>query len=87
MLVGNARNKSSGTQANFAREAFMTIRIITLVTGLLLAAGTIQAADWTYWRGPEQNGISREKGLVDVWSLGYPVVGSLHQHPYSRGSS
>ncbi|MEX2288001.1 MAG: PQQ-binding-like beta-propeller repeat protein [Planctomycetaceae bacterium] len=24
--------------------------------------------DWPYWRGPEMNGISREKGLVDSWS-------------------
>jgi outer membrane protein assembly factor BamB len=23
--------------------------------------------DWTYWRGPEQNGISRETGLPDKW--------------------
>jgi len=23
--------------------------------------------DWPMWRGPEQNGISREKGLVDRW--------------------
>lgn len=24
--------------------------------------------DWPHWRGPEQNGISREVGLVDSWS-------------------
>jgi outer membrane protein assembly factor BamB len=24
--------------------------------------------DWPYWRGPELNGTSREKGLVDSWS-------------------
>lgn len=24
--------------------------------------------DWAYWRGPEMNGISREKGLPDKWS-------------------
>jgi outer membrane protein assembly factor BamB len=23
--------------------------------------------DWPHWRGPEQNGISRETGLVDTW--------------------
>ncbi|MBM4003359.1 MAG: serine/threonine protein kinase [Planctomycetes bacterium] len=23
--------------------------------------------DWTYWRGPEQNGISRETGIADKW--------------------
>lgn len=25
--------------------------------------------DWPNWRGPEQNGISRETGLIDNWSL------------------
>ncbi|MEX0820226.1 MAG: PQQ-binding-like beta-propeller repeat protein [Pirellulaceae bacterium] len=35
-----------------------------------LAAGSIAVAeadplDWTYWRGPELNGVSRETGLVD----------------------
>lgn len=24
--------------------------------------------DWPHWRGPEMNGISREKGLVDSWN-------------------
>lgn len=24
--------------------------------------------DWPFWRGPEQNGISRETGLVESWS-------------------
>lgn len=24
--------------------------------------------DWPYWRGPEMNGISREKGLPDTWT-------------------
>src|SRR4051812_35721095 len=24
--------------------------------------------DWPYWRGPEMNGVSREKGLIDRWS-------------------
>jgi outer membrane protein assembly factor BamB len=24
--------------------------------------------DWPYWRGPEMNGISREKGLPDSWT-------------------
>ncbi len=40
-----------------------------VVTGLLLAANGLQAEDWPHWRGPEQNGISRETGLVDTWSL------------------
>jgi outer membrane protein assembly factor BamB len=26
------------------------------------------AADWAHWRGPEQNGVSREKDLPEKWS-------------------
>ena len=26
------------------------------------------AGDWTHWRGPEQNGVSRELNLVDDWN-------------------
>lgn len=28
----------------------------------------IDPLDWPHWRGPEMNGISREKGLVSTWS-------------------
>lgn len=35
----------------------------------LLLAGTLSAGDWPYWRGPETNGISREKNLIDDWDL------------------
>ncbi len=43
---------------------------IPLLIGILLASGAVaNAGDWTHWRGPEQNGVSREKGLVDDWSL------------------
>jgi outer membrane protein assembly factor BamB len=30
------------------------------------------ADDWAHWRGPEHTGISRERGLVDDWSLEPP---------------
>ena len=43
--------------------------------GLVLAAPLgaaetfeIDPLDWPTWRGPEQNGISRETGLIDKWS-------------------
>lgn len=36
--------------------------------GLVLAA-PLAAQDWAHWRGPEQNGISRDTNLVDDWSL------------------
>src|SRR5215469_7258511 len=29
----------------------------------------IDPLDWPTWRGPEQNGISRETGLIDHWDL------------------
>jgi len=34
---------------------------------VLFATGLVCADDWTYWRGPESNGISRETGLIDDW--------------------
>lgn len=46
--------------------------IRTAVAAILLGAIAAQvgmASDWPYWRGPEQNGISRETGLVDDWSF------------------
>jgi outer membrane protein assembly factor BamB len=56
-----------------ARRWFFHILATLLWT--LAAATTISSAsaadidplDWPYWRGPEQNGISRETGLVDAW--------------------
>jgi outer membrane protein assembly factor BamB len=30
---------------------------------------TAPAADWSFWRGPEQNGVSRERDLPDTFSL------------------
>ncbi|MFN4258329.1 MAG: PQQ-binding-like beta-propeller repeat protein [Gemmataceae bacterium] len=47
----------------------------TYSRGYLLAAfvalavvGTGWARDWTHWRGPEQNGVSRERDLPEKWS-------------------
>ncbi len=43
---------------------------VVLGMACLFAAGSVAlGGDWANWRGPEQNGISREKGLVDQWSL------------------
>jgi outer membrane protein assembly factor BamB len=33
-----------------------------------LAAVDVRAGDWYHWRGPEQNGVSRETDLPDRWS-------------------
>ena len=46
----------------------------TSVTGAETAvagsAATADPLDWTYWRGPEYNNISRETGIVDKFELG-----------------
>jgi hypothetical protein len=35
---------------------------------LLLLAPAALARDWAQWRGPEQNGVSRETNLPETWS-------------------
>ena len=42
---------------------------VALFAALLfvLQPANLAANDWTYWRGPESNGISRETGLIDDW--------------------
>ncbi len=46
----------------------MTQHTARVVGFFLLASMTASAGDWPYWRGPEQNGISRENGPVADWS-------------------
>ena len=43
---------------------------VLAVVGLLATAASAaeDPLDWTYWRGPESNGISRETGLIDDWN-------------------
>ncbi|QDT64848.1 outer membrane protein assembly factor BamB family protein [Calycomorphotria hydatis] len=46
-----------------------TVRLTLAALLPLMICGSLQAEDWAYWRGPEMNGVSREKGLVAKWSL------------------
>ncbi len=39
-----------------------------MVTLLLLSLQTVWSSDWPSWRGPEQNGVSEDTGLVSSWS-------------------
>jgi outer membrane protein assembly factor BamB len=43
-------------------------RILLLLTIGSLAVVTVSAENWPQWRGPQQNGISAEKGLPTKWS-------------------
>ena len=40
--------------------------ILSLFCAALLAPAA-RANDWYRWRGPEQNGVSREKNLPETW--------------------
>ena len=42
---------------------------MTLFLSMVLASTTLAANDWPHWRGPEQNGISRETGIVDTFDF------------------
>ena len=39
------------------------------VVPAVFCSGVADAQNWASWRGPEENGISREKNLVEDWSL------------------
>ena len=50
----------------------MTFRVfpaLLFAAAMLAPAANVSADDWAYWRGPEMNGVSREKNLPDTWSL------------------
>jgi outer membrane protein assembly factor BamB len=44
------------------------VRFCLSVVSCLASIGFLSAADWPHWRGPEQNGVSRETTLPDRWS-------------------
>jgi outer membrane protein assembly factor BamB len=48
----------------------MASRTSTTLLLLALLSVPVQAGEWTSWRGPSQNGVSDETGLISSWSLG-----------------
>ncbi len=55
---------------NFSRWLASLVLICAagdLAPGLVTTAADIDPFDWPSWRGPEQNGISRETGIIDQW--------------------
>ena len=64
-----------------------------VVLGTVLRPAPVMAADidpldWPNWRGPEQNGISRETGLIDSWDPdGGPEGNVLWKSPELGGIS
>jgi outer membrane protein assembly factor BamB len=59
------------TLARFPRGAVASLVLVLWASSLATAADAPpkpDPLDWPHWRGPEMNGISREKGLVGSWS-------------------
>ena len=46
----------------------LRLQLPCALLGLLLVASSAHSADWPSWRGPAQNGVSEETGLVASWS-------------------
>ncbi|MEX2186864.1 MAG: PQQ-binding-like beta-propeller repeat protein [Pirellulales bacterium] len=53
-----------------AAPAVVVAAVAVAATALLCSTGNLAAGefDWPNWRGPEQNNVSRETGLVDKWN-------------------
>ena len=41
--------------------------VLITICGLSLGCGSLRAADWPQWRGPQRNGSSPETGLLKEW--------------------
>lgn len=55
---------------------------------LALLLAPAQGRDWVHWRGPEQNGVSREKGLPDTFDPKAGAKGNIvWQQPYGGRSA
>lgn len=50
------------------RNARLFLSAAALLALAALVVMPAAAADWTHWRGPNQNGVSLDKDLVDSWS-------------------
>ncbi len=66
MTLGNAAARSTGPLTALYRVLLTSVVSAVLFSSLPLSAE--EPSDWFQWRGPEGNGISREKNLPDSWS-------------------
>ncbi len=61
------------------------LRMFSLPLICILLAAAARADDWPQWRGPNQDGISRETGLLAKWPAGGPK--QLWRVPLGNGFS
>src|SRR5215212_9886807 len=58
-------------------------RIFPSLLVLFAGAAAAPAADWAFWRGPEQNGVARDRDLPDKFDLkGGPDGNVVWRAPY-----
>src|SRR5260370_4763967 len=63
------RSSLAATPVLTRMDVMKRIIRILFTAWFVLAGAKAQAADWTSWRGPHQNGVSPETGLPDKFSL------------------
>ncbi|HVX10424.1 MAG TPA: PQQ-binding-like beta-propeller repeat protein [Pirellulales bacterium] len=50
------------------------VTVLTLALACSAGAATARAADWPQWRGPNRDGLSSEKGLLQEWPEAGPKL-------------
>src|SRR5688500_735564 len=66
------------------------IFVATIVIVCCIGPSIASAEDWPRWRGPQGDGISREKGLLEKWPQSFkPLwtadVGAGYAQPIAQG--
>src|SRR6185437_9558948 len=52
----------------------MPYRLLSFVIGLAVASAAWAFDSWPQWQGPNRNGVSPEKGLLDQWKDAPPLL-------------
>src|SRR5262245_51260015 len=72
-MAADGLSSDNGTRLPLSPGGLMNRRILLLTVFLALPLG-LRATDWPQWRGPDRNGISQEKGLLQTWPKGGPKL-------------
>ena len=49
-------------------------RLLSFVMAMVIVSAVSGFDDWPQWRGPNRDGISAEKGLLDRWDKAPPLI-------------
>ena len=55
-------------------EQFRVLTCLTLLSAAVVFASNTQANDWPQWRGPQRDGLSKEKALLAEWPKDGPKL-------------